>query len=237
MVTFEPPLIPGRLERRYKRFLADIILDSGDRVVAHCPNTGSMATCWSPGDRVFVSRSTNPRRKHAYTWEISQRSDGDWVGINTQRPNQVVAHALRTRQLAALAAYSQVRREVRWGEARLDFRLSTADRPDCLVEVKNVTLYDADANVLRFPDAVTTRGTKHLETLIAARHQGLAAAMLYVCNRQRGQAFAPATAIDPVYAQTLERAAAAGVQILAYRVRHSAECLSLDPQPLPVNDS
>ena len=218
-----PPLTDGRIQRRYKRFLADITLADGREVVAHCPNTGAMTGCWAPGAPVQLSHSDNPRRKLAWTLERVDMGAG-WVGVNTHRVNPVVAEAIAQGRVGSLACYGRLQREVPFDHdgrrSRLDLLLSEGERPDALVEVKCVTLADGDC--LRFPDAVTARGLKHLDGLLHAVGQGRRGVMLFALNRPEGRCFAPADGIDPVYGQRLREVAAAGVELIAVRIRHSA---------------
>lgn len=218
-MEFAPPLIEGRLIRRYKRFLADIILDSGERVTAHCPNPGSMTTCMLEGGRVWLSRSPNKQRKLPYTWELAEVGDA-MVCVNTGRANDLVAEALKGSAIAELTGYDEVTREVRYGEAsRIDFLLR-AGQSSCYVEVKSVTLdvtQPGGPTISAFPDSVTTRGTKHLRELINVVAAGQRAVLLFVCNRTGVTAIRPADEIDPAYGYHLRKARTAGVELLAYR--------------------
>lgn len=214
-MDFEQPLVEGRLVRRYKRFLADVTLPGGEEVVAHCANPGSMRTCMTEGGRVWLSKSDDPRRKLAYSWELAE-VDGAMVCVNTAHANRVVAEALAAGVIAELRGFERVRPEVRYGErSRVDFLLETGDRK-CYVEVKSVTLRGG-AGVGAFPDSVTARGTRHLEELMAMVAAGHRAVMLFCCNRSDARAMRPADEIDAAYGRTLRRAAAAGVELLAYR--------------------
>lgn len=214
-MQFEEPLIEGRLVRRYKRFLADVTLPGGDVVVAHCPNPGSMRTCMAEGGRVWLSKSHDPRRKLPYTWELAEADDA-MVCVNTARANRVVAEALEAGVIAELRDFERMRPEVRYGErSRVDFLLETGDHK-CYVEVKSVTLRGGE-RMGAFPDSVTARGTRHLEELMAMVADGHRAVMLFCCNRTDARSMRPADEIDPVYGRTLRRAAAAGVELLAYR--------------------
>ena len=233
-----PPLVPGRILRRYQRFLADVALAGGERVTAHCPNTGAMTGCWAPGAPVELSRADHPRRKLAYTLERVDMGAG-WIGVHTGRVNAVVAEAIEGGRIPALAGYRRIRREVRCdhagGRARLDLVLTEGGgRPDVYVEVKNTTLLDGDA--LRFPDAVTARGRRHLALLEALVRRGHRAAMVYALNRPEGGRFAPACDVDPAYCAALARAVAAGVEVYALRIRHLPRALEggdLVPVDLP----
>jgi len=220
-----PPLTRGRILRRYKRFLADVELSSGEVVAAHCANTGSMATCWAPGAPVEISRSDNPARKLAWTLERVDMGAG-WVGVNTLRTNGVMAEGILAGQIPTLSGYRWLRREVRWQgsgrrPSRLDLALGNDAEPAALVEVKNVTLWRGEA--LTFPDAPSERGRKHLEALREIAATGRRAVLLFALNRPEGRYFAPAREIDPAYAEGLSRAVAAGVDLLAVRIRHTPD--------------
>lgn len=211
-MKFAQPLIPGRLLRRYKRFLADIELASGEQITALTPNTGSMKGVCVPGARVMVSYHDSPTRKLKYTWEMIHL-EGDWIGVNTHLTNKIAGEALQAGLIPAFRKYKSIRSEVKIAaDTRIDFVLE-AD-PRCLIEVKNVTL--VENRVARFPDSVTERGTKHLNHLIYAVESGEAAAMLYVCQHHAGVQFEPADDIDPVYGDTLRQAYLAGVKIEAW---------------------
>lgn len=217
-----PPLIDGHIVRRYKRFLADVVLSDGREVVAHCPNTGAMTGCWAPGAPVQLSHSDNPRRKLAWSLERVDMGAG-WVGVNTHRVNPVIAEAIGNGVLASLGGYARLRREVsvsvRPHKARLDLLLDRGTAPDAYVEIKCVTLLDDDR--LRFPDAVSVRALRHLDTLAAVVDQGFRGVMVYALNRPEGQVFSPADAIDPAYAARLREVAASGVETLAVRIVHA----------------
>lgn len=207
------PLLPGTLLRRYQRFLADVELADGRVVTAHTPNTGSMRQCAVPGHEVLVSIAVNPARKLGYTLELI-RVNGHWVDTHTHRTNRVVEEALRSGTIAELAGY-QVTPEVRCGASRLDFGLER-NGERVLVEVKNVTLL-CGPDVACFPDAVTSRGQKHLRELLAVQQQGARAVIFFLVQRGEASAFTPADQIDPEYGRLLREVAAAGVEVLAYR--------------------
>ena len=230
-MRFEEELACGRLLRRYKRFLADVELNSGEQITAHCANSGSMLGCDDPGSAVVLSKSTNLKRKLAYTWELV-RVESTWVGINTMRPNRIVEEGIRAGCVPGLKSYGSLRREVRYGSnSRIDLLLSS-NGSQCYVEVKNVTL--ADGDLALFPDAVTARGTKHLGELSLMVEQGHRAVMFYLVNRKDCAAMAPAEIIDPDYAEALSVAVAAGVEVLAYRTVIDEGGIELDT-PVPVN--
>jgi sugar fermentation stimulation protein A len=213
-IVFSPSLAFGVLVKRYKRFLADVRLDSGRIITAHCPNTGSMKSCSEPGRPVALSYHPDPGRKHRYTWEMI-RMDAGWVGVNTGIPNGLAARAAQYGMIPEFISYPAVRREVRTGvNSRLDLCLEGP--PGRLwVEIKSVSLAEGDA--IRFPDAVSERGTKHLEELMRVVEKGDRAALLFVVQRPDGKIFRPADDIDPVYGETLRRADDRGVEILVYR--------------------
>ncbi len=210
-------LVAGRILRRYQRFLCDVELADGRLVVAHCANTGTMATCWEPGDPVLLEPNDNPRRRLRYTWICCRRS-GHWVGVHTGVPNRVVAEAARQDRLPGLTGLAQVRTEVRYGAegSRIDILAHDAGGRAVYIEVKNTTLRDdtPEGPVVRFPDAVTARGVKHLRELRTVVHQGSRAVVAFFVHRADVAAFDVARSVDPLYADELERAAADGVEIL-----------------------
>ena len=210
------PLIPGTLIRRYKRFLADIRLEDGTEVTAHCPNSGSLATCLGDGWPVLVRHDPNPRRKLSYTWELVHNGRC-WIGINTHRANALAQEAIENGHIPELAGPGPVLTEVRYGRSRVDLVLGPPERLT-YVEVKNVTMID-DQGAYAFPDAPTARGRKHLAELMTVRRLGHHAAMLFVIQRTDGTLFRPADEVDPAYGELLRAADAAGVEILAYTVR------------------
>lgn len=216
-----PPLTPGRLIRRSKRFLADVELDGGSLVTAHCPNPGSMKTCLGDGWPVLLSTSDNPKRKLRYTWELVHNGTC-WIGINTHRSNRIAEQGIRAGTIAELDEFDELRREVRHGErSRLDLTLERGGRRTW-IEVKNVTLVDGRGRYA-FPDAVTTRGAKHLAELSRAVAAGDRAVMLYLIQRSDGNGLTVADDIDPAYGEALRRALDAGVEVLAYRAEVTPE--------------
>ncbi len=228
-MRFSDPLIHGTLIRRYKRFMADVMLDTGEAVIAHCPNSGSMLSVNTPGSEVWLSPASNPERKLRYTWEIIRIGD-TLVGINTQRPNALVAEAVAEAVIPELAGYETVRREVKYGQnSRIDLLLEGPERPQCLVEIKNVTLKRAigPEGAVEFPDAVTQRGAKHLVELSEAARQGSRAVMLFLVQRGDGNVFTIAADIDPKYSEALGPAIAAGVEVLCYRCDVSEDAIKV----------
>ncbi|MFA9461766.1 DNA/RNA nuclease SfsA [Thiohalorhabdus methylotrophus] len=221
-VRFEQTLLEGNLIRRYKRFMADVELPDGSVVTAHCANSGSMATCKDPGQPVLLLPTDSPKRKLKYTWEL-YHSGSCWVGVNTHRPNALVAEAIAAGSVPELAGYAGMRREVKYGRnSRIDILLEDPDKGPCHVEVKNCTLLAPDGMV-RFPDAVTERGRKHLDELMELAAEGGRAVMFFLVNRTDGKGFGPADHIDPDYGKRLREAAEAGVELLAYRTSITPE--------------
>jgi len=210
-----PPLINGRLLRRYKRFLADVEIDDGSVLTVHCPNSGSMLGCVGDGWPVKLSLSDSPRRKYPHTLEMVHNGTC-WIGINTQRANRVAEEAVRDGRIEELRGFDDLRREVRLGEtSRIDFVIATGGRR-AWIEVKNVTLVD-DHGRYAFPDAVTTRGARHLRELTAAVERGDRAVMFYLIQRSDGDRFTVADHIDPAYGEELRRAVDHGLEVVAYR--------------------
>ena len=236
-VQFTSPLEPGILLRRYKRFLADVRLDDGREVTAHCANSGTMRTCAIPGNRVLLSPAANPKRKLRWTWEIAYVGlDGDVPAlVNTFLPNKVVREGIESGAIEELDGYAGIRPEVPYGErSRIDLLLFDGGRPDAYVEVKNVTLLEAgESGIARFPDAVTTRGTRHLRELMTVVEDGLRGVLVFHVPRGDAEEVRPADAIDPEYGRTLRRAAAAGVEILAYRAQVTPDEVRIEHR-LPV---
>ena len=211
-----PPLFPGTLIKRYKRFLADVELEDGTIVTAHCPNTGSMRGCSEPGRPVYLSSHDNPKRKLKYTWELIEMPTS-LVGTNTLVPNRLVIESVKAGLVPELTGYEAVDREVKINDhTRLDFALTGTDGQRCFGEIKNCTLVNDGA--ASFPDAVTARGLKHLNELEALVDSGHRCVMFYFIQRMDATVFKPADRIDPEYGAGLRRAVHSGVEILAYDV-------------------
>ncbi len=225
-MRFPDPLIRGALIQRYKRFLADVELDTGEVVTAHCANSGSMMGLTEPGSEVWLSPARNPDRKLRYSWEMIRVGNG-LVGVHTAHPNRIVEEAVRAGRIDELAGYDNVRREVRYGKnSRIDLLLEGGGRPPCYVEIKSVTL--RRERRAEFPDAVTARGTKHLGELSDVVAGGGRAVMLYLIQREDCQAFSVAGDIDPAYAEAFARARAAGVEVLCRSCRLTTDAIELD---------
>jgi len=232
-MQFATPLVSGRLIRRYKRFLADIELASGETVTAHCANPGAMLGLNMPGLEVWVEPNDDPKKKLGYGWRLV-RVGGNWAGIDTAIPNRIVGEALEARRIPELAAYAQARPEVKYGtNSRVDFLLTGDGLPDAYVEVKNVHLMREDG-LAEFPDSVTTRGAKHLDELAAMVAQGHRAVMLYCVQRDDCHRLTLAADLDPAYAAAFTRARAAGVEALAWACVLSPEGITLD-RPIPMD--
>lgn len=207
-----PSLIQGKLVRRYKRFLADVQLDTGELVTAHCPNSGSMKGCAIEGAPVWLSTSDNPKRKYAHTWELIKVPQ-TYIGINTLVPNRLVKQAVENELIEELSGFESVRAEVKTSaNTRLDLVLENTSGPKCYVEIKNCTL--VENGVAMFPDAVTTRGQKHLEELESLISQGHRGVIFYLIQRTDATVFRPADAIDKAYGQKLRKAVENGVEII-----------------------
>jgi sugar fermentation stimulation protein A len=212
-----PPLVSGVLIKRYKRFLADVTLESGLVVTAHCPNSGRMTGCSEPGRTVYLSRHDTPNRKLKYTWEMIQMPDS-LVGVNTLVPNRLVAHSLRNKGISTFEKYGDVHTEVKINShTRLDIMLSQPSGRPCYLEIKNCTL--VEDNVAMFPDAPTERGRKHLQELARLRQAGARTVIFFLIQRCDAKVFAPAGSIDPEYARCLMEVVHEGVEIMAYDVR------------------
>jgi len=226
-------LIPATLHKRYKRFLADVELDTGEKITAHCPNTGAMTACAEPGSRVWLSLSDNPKRKYPHTWELVQTSSGDMACIHSAKANALVKEAIENGVVKELSNYQAIHSEVKFGseKSRVDFLLEGANEK-CFVEVKSVTLLLA-AGLGVFPDAVSERGSRHLRELIEMKAQGHRA-VLFFCVQHTGiEQVAPADLIDSRYGETFREALARGVEVLAYGASISPRAIRLH-KPLPV---
>ena len=218
-MKFKKDLIHGRLIRRYKRFLADVLLDDGAQVTAHCTNSGSMKSCLEEGAEVWLSPVDDPNRKTQFTWEMISIGGG-WVGINTSNPNALAFEWISNGIIPGLDGFTELKREVKWEDSRFDLYGEAPDR-SCFIEVKNVTLKEGERAL--FPDAVTERGRKHLHTLIRVKQSGMRAVMLYVVQRMDVEIFSAAREIDPAYAETLDEAVCKGVEVMVAQAKVSPE--------------
>jgi sugar fermentation stimulation protein A len=228
-MKFKKQLTHGRLVRRYKRFLADVLLDDESQVTAHCTNSGSMLSCLEEGAEVWLSPADDPKRKTRYTWEMI-KIGGDWVGINTSNPNTLAMEWVSRGIIPGLEGLSSLKREVKWEDSRFDLHgmmteseSSGGMERECFIEVKNVTLKEGERAL--FPDAVTERGRKHLNTLIRVKKAGMRAVMLYVVQRMDVRIFSPARKIDPAYGLALDDAIRQGVEIFVAQARVSPDCI------------
>ncbi len=220
--TLPNKLVHGRLIKRYKRFLADVTLDDGEVVTAHCTNSGSMKSCLEEGAEVYLSPVNDPNRKTKFTWEMIM-INGNWVGINTSVPNWLAFEFLKNNLISTLQGFTTLKREVTFGDSRFDIYAENG-KEKCFIEVKNVTL--KDGNYARSPDAQTTRGQKHLETLIRVKQSGIRAVMLYIVQRIDVSIFGPAWDIDPQYSSLLVKAQDNGVEIIPIQVKVSPQGFS-----------
>lgn len=226
-MQFTPALQPATLVQRYKRFLADVVTPEGVALTLHCPNTGAMTGCATPGDTVWYSTSPNIKRKYPHTWEITQTAGGEYICVNTLRANQLVKEAISLDLIPELRGYNSLKTEVKYGaeNSRIDFLLQAEDQPECYIEVKSVTLADRDNGY--FPDAVTLRGQKHLRELISVAAAGKRAVLLFAVLHSAIGRFSPARHIDLKYAQLLNEAQKQGVEVLAYKAELSADNMTL----------
>jgi sugar fermentation stimulation protein A len=224
-MRFPSPLIPATLLRRYKRFLADVMLPDGEEMTVHVANPGAMTGLAVPGTKVWLSKSDNPARKLPYSWELAEVDLGsgmELVGVNTGHPNPIIAASIAAGAIPELLGYGSLRREVKYGRnSRVDFLLEQQGGPSCFVEVKNVHLMRA-RGLAEFPDSVTVRGAKHLEELAAVVAQGHRAVMVFLVQIGSAHRFALARDIDPYYGVTFDRALMGGVEAIAYRCAISA---------------
>ena len=234
-MEFPDPLIRGRLIKRYKRFLTDVELDDGTVVVAHCANSGSMESVKEPGSEVWLSPARNPDRKLKFTWELVRVGE-TLVGINTALPNYIVSEAIEAGKVSELEGYASLRREVKYGKnSRIDILLEDDSRPKCYVEVKNTTMRrDLISGPVEFPDAVTSRGAKHLVELADMVKEGHRSVMFYLVQREDADAFTVADDIDPTYAKGLEEAIKAGVEVVCYACRLTPQSIDVT-HPVKVN--
>ncbi|OFX88049.1 MAG: sugar fermentation stimulation protein SfsA [Bacteroidetes bacterium GWF2_33_16] len=225
-MKFSKVLVHGVLIKRYMRFLADVKLDSGEIVTAHCTNSGTMKSCIETGAEVYLTPVDDPNRKTKFTWEMI-KINGDWVGINTSNPNKLAFEAVKNGEIEKLKGYTEVQREVTFGDSRFDVMAKNL-KETCFIEVKNVTL--KEGNYALFPDAVTSRGKKHLETLVKVKEQGMRAVMLYIIQRTDVEVFSTAKQIDPEYSKALKMAYDKGVEIIPLQVKVTPEKIEISKE-------
>lgn len=222
-MNFTPPLKTATLIKRYKRFLADITLPDNSETTIHVANTGAMTGCAEPNDKVWYSTSNNLKRKYPYSWEICEKPNGDFICVNTIRANQLVEEALNQHKILPLTPFSHLQREVKYGKenSKIDFYLEDENNTPTYIEVKSVTLWQPPQGF--FPDAVTTRGAKHLRELIEVKKQGNRAVLLFAVLHSAITSVKAASHIDKAYAETLAHAKAEGVEIYAYKARFDCD--------------
>ena len=232
-MQFTPPLQSAILIKRYKRFLADVVTPDGRELTLHCPNTGAMTGCATPGDTVWYSTSDNPKRKYAHTWELTQTQRGAIICVNTLRANILAKEAILAGSIVELSGYNTLKSEVKYGEekSRIDIMLQAEERQNCYIEVKSVTLAENESGY--FPDAVTERGQKHLRELMSVAAAGDRAVILFAVLHSAIDRFSPAHHIDARYAQLLIEAQTKGVEILVYKAELSTEMMTLN-KPIAV---
>jgi sugar fermentation stimulation protein A len=232
-MQFPAPLLHGTLIQRYKRFLADVRLESGETVTATCPNTGSMIGLTTPGLGVWLSTSDSPTRKYRHTWEMVEVDLGkgpSLVGINTGHPNKLVADAITQKRIARLTGYETLKREVKYGKnSRIDILLEDVAKGLCYVEIKNVHMM-RKSGFAEFPDSVTERGVKHLAEMTDMVRQGHRAVMVYLVQRADAKSLSFARDIDPTYAAAYDAAIAGGVEAIAVRCRLSPDEITVDKE-------
>ncbi|WP_036769463.1 DNA/RNA nuclease SfsA [Photorhabdus australis] len=216
-MKFHPPLQSATLIRRYKRFLADVITPEGETLTIHCANTGAMTGCATPGDTVWYSTSDNPKRKYPNSWELTETQDGHWICVNTLRANDLVAEAIKQNAISEFSEYKKISREVKYGEerSRIDLLLQAEQHVNCYIEVKSVTLLQENCGY--FPDAVTTRGQKHLRELQNIAEQGQRAVLFFAVLHSGIKQVAAAAHIDDNYSSLLEQAQNSGVEVICYQ--------------------
>ncbi|MFT5541846.1 MAG: sugar fermentation stimulation protein A [Glaciecola sp.] len=224
-MIFPSALVKGKLIKRYKRFLADVKLNDGEVITVHCPNTGAMTNCATPGWTVYLSLAENKKRKYAHTWELAVNDFGEWIGINANNANKIVKEALQTSAIVELAEYNQIRSEFKVGESRIDFFLQGDGMPDCYLEVKSMTL--CENNIGYFPDTVTQRGTKHANELAQLAKDGHRAVLLFCAQHSGIEKFNIAKHIDEEYALAVLEAQKSGLEVICYGCNFSCDFIEL----------
>lgn len=215
-MIFTPALQPATLIKRYKRFLADVILADGDEVTIHCANTGAMTGCGAEGDTIWYSTSANPKRKYPHSWELTETSQGHMIGINSARANHLAREGIEAGIIPQLSGYAELLTEVKYGDenSRIDILLNDPDKGRCYIEVKSVSLLEDDSGY--FPDAKTARGQKHIRELIAVKQRGHRAILLFIAQHSGIKQVKPAKHIDKDYSELVKLAIHEGVEVLAY---------------------
>ncbi|NHB61648.1 DNA/RNA nuclease SfsA [Photorhabdus sp. RW14-46] len=226
-MEFHPPLQSATLIRRYKRFLADVITPEGETLTIHCANTGAMTGCATPGDTVWYSTSDNPKRKYPNSWELTETPAGHWICVNTLRANDLVAEAIAQNAIPEFSEYKKISREVKYGEenSRIDLLLQAEQQVNCYIEVKSVTLLQENCGY--FPDAVTTRGQKHLRELQHIAEQGQRAILFFAVLHSGINQVAAAAHIDHNYSSLLEQAQNSGVEVICYQANMTGKGMVL----------
>jgi sugar fermentation stimulation protein A len=233
-MKLNPPLLKTTLIKRHKRFLAEVNHPELGEFTAHCPNTGSMKNCWSEGDTAWLLDSENPKRKYRYTWVINETRDGHMICINTHLANQLVTEGIENSVIQELQGYDKLQQEVKYGEenSRIDLLLTGEGKPDCYVEIKTVTLLETGDEFSEgdgfFPDAVTTRGQKHLRELIEMKQQGHRAVLFFLVQHSGIKSVNAATHIDQKYSELFKQARQAGVEIMAYQTTISTDGIEIN---------
>ncbi|MFI8417889.1 DNA/RNA nuclease SfsA [Serratia sp. NPDC078593] len=227
-MQYTPPLQSATLIKRYKRFLADVVTPQGEVFTLHCANTGAMTGCATPGDTVWYSTSTNPKRKYAHSWELTHTQQGDWICVNTLRANTLVREAIESNLIEELTGYSKISGEVKYGgeNSRIDLLLQAENRANCYIEVKSVTLLQQQQGY--FPDAVTLRGQKHLRELQSVVESGQRAVLFFAVLHSGIDRVAPAHHIDAHYATLLSQVQQRGVEVVCYGAKLSPVGICLD---------
>ncbi|RAW83770.1 DNA/RNA nuclease SfsA [Photorhabdus laumondii] len=226
-MEFHPPLQSATLIRRYKRFLADVITPEGETLTIHCANTGAMTGCATQGDTVWYSTSDNPKRKYPNSWELTETPAGHWICVNTLRANDLVAEAIAQNAIPEFSEYKKISREVKYGEenSRIDLLLQAEQQVNCYIEVKSVTLLQENCGY--FPDAVTTRGQKHLRELQHIAEQGQRAVLFFAVLHSGINQVAAAAHIDHNYSSLLEQAQNSGVEVICYQANMTGKGMVL----------
>ena len=226
-MQFNPPLKKATLIKRYKRFLADVILEDGSEVTLHVSNTGAMSGCAESGDTIWYSTSNNPKRKYQYSWELTQTKQNHMICVNTILANKLVEEAINNNVISELVGYKTLKREVKYGSenSKIDFLLTEGEKPNAYVEVKSATLLVNGQGY--FPDSVTTRGQKHLRELIEVVESGQRAILLFAVLHSGINSVKPASHIDHKYGELINEAINSGVEVLAYKTILNSDAIKV----------